>query len=94
MSKATTNYENCRSIAYAIVEVLEEKGETYGDSWRQRGGVGAFMMLARKWDRIENIAQANGYDIFSAIQHNIGDVKDDVKDLVGYFLLVLEHTES
>lgn len=26
----------------------------YGPSWKQRGGVGAFMMLARKWDRIEN----------------------------------------
>lgn len=33
--------------------VLKEKTKSYGDSWKKRGGVGAFMMLARKWDRIE-----------------------------------------
>lgn len=32
---------------------LEEAEKNYGDSWKKRGGVGAMMMLARKWDRIE-----------------------------------------
>jgi len=36
------------------VRELVEAEKSYGDSWRKRGGVGAFMMLARKWDRIEN----------------------------------------
>jgi hypothetical protein len=32
---------------------LEIAEAQYGSSWKRRGGVGAFMMLARKWDRIE-----------------------------------------
>lgn len=28
--------------------------KSYGNSWKSRGGTGAFMMLARKWDRLEN----------------------------------------
>ena len=31
---------------------LDKSEQDYGDSWRKRGGVGAYMMLARKWDRI------------------------------------------
>lgn len=41
-------------IAEGDVAHLREKERTYQGSWKQRGGVGAFMMLARKWDRIEN----------------------------------------
>ena len=41
-------------IAAEDVSALFKKEESYGDSWKRRGGVGAFMMLARKWDRIEN----------------------------------------
>lgn len=33
---------------------LKKAAESYGNSWKQRGGVGAFMMLARKWDRLQN----------------------------------------
>lgn len=36
------------------IAVLKEKDREYGASWKQRGGVGAYMMLARKWDRLEN----------------------------------------
>ena len=35
------------------VQTLESKDKEYGGSWLKRGGVGAFMMLARKWDRLE-----------------------------------------
>lgn len=45
--------ETLKKIADADVEGLLEAEKHYGDSWKQRGGVGAFMMLARKWDRIE-----------------------------------------
>lgn len=41
-------------VASEDVEGLLKAEESYGDSWKRRGGVGAFMMLARKWDRIEN----------------------------------------
>jgi hypothetical protein len=33
---------------------LKKAQASYGNSWKSRGGVGAFMMLARKWDRLEN----------------------------------------
>ena len=41
------------------IETLVEKEDDYGDSWKRRGGIGAFMMLARKWDRIEKCSHRN-----------------------------------
>ena len=41
-------------IADADVRMLVKKEQEYGSSWKIRGGVGALMMLARKWDRLEN----------------------------------------
>lgn len=32
---------------------LRRAQTAYGDSWKKRGGVSAFMMCARKWDRLE-----------------------------------------
>ena len=54
MNNTFTKFENMRVIAQNDVDKLETAEKSYGTSWRQRGGVGAFMMLARKWDRIEN----------------------------------------
>jgi hypothetical protein len=51
-------------IVDADLEQLNEKERQYGASWKSRGGVGAFMMLARKWDRLENmIGQMRSYQI-------------------------------
>lgn len=36
------------------IKVLKEKDREYGASWKKRGGVSVYMMLARKWDRLEN----------------------------------------
>jgi len=85
---STSNYENIAAIAQNDVKVLVEKGKTYGDSWKKRGGVGAFMMLARKWDRIEQIVETYGFNILSAAQINSGDILDDIADLRRYLLLV------
>ena len=49
-----TNFED---IVEDDVTELEEAHESYGNSWRKRGGIGAYMMLARKWDRLENKAE-------------------------------------
>tara|TARA_R100000963_G_C4583805_1_gene63707 strand:- start:44 stop:304 length:261 start_codon:yes stop_codon:yes gene_type:complete len=75
------------------VNALEKAEESYGNSWRQRGGVGAFMMLARKWDRIENQVQAENYDIFSSYKKDTRQegILDDIQDLRRYLLLVEEH---
>jgi len=47
-----------QGIADADVAQLQQKDREYGASWKSRGGVGAFMMLARKWDRLENMVRA------------------------------------
>lgn len=78
-----------REESNKIVDTLWQKEQHYAGSWQKRGGVGACMMLSRKWDRIEEITKNNGYDIFKVLQNNTGDVKDDVEDLVGYLLLCL-----
>lgn len=88
------DYEHIKKLALNDVEVLKDKGATYGSSWRNRGGVGAFMMLARKWDRIENISKASNYDIFHAVRTDNADIDgilDDIQDLRRYLLLVESH---
>lgn len=78
------------TISDEDVRFLHEREQTYQGSWKKRGGVGAFMMLARKWDRIENML--NNYDIFKAIADNpSGDdstVLAEIRDLRRYLLLV------
>ena len=81
-------------IAAKIVETLYDKERTYRGSWQNRGGVGAFMMLARKMDRIEAQSKAQGYDIFKAVEVDGGKegVIDDIDGLIGYLLLVRAET--
>lgn len=73
------------------VNVLMLKGRQYGNSWKKRGGVGALMTTARKWDRIENIVGRHKYDIFEACLDSYEDregLLDDIADLRRYLLLV------
>lgn len=81
-----------------LISNVVKKNEEYNESWKKRGGTGAFMMLARKWDRIENFAEQNGYDLFNAILKTQGTLDestmDDIKDLIGYLLLVIDHMEN
>ena len=44
--------QEVEKVAGEDVVNLDMAEQSYGDSWKQRGGVGAFMMLARKWDRL------------------------------------------
>ena len=80
-------------LASSDVTALEKAQESYGDSWRNRGGVGAFMMLARKWDRIENQVEKDGYNIFTTIKNDLSEsgILDDIQDLRRYLLLVESH---
>ena len=52
------------------------------------------MMLARKWDRIENQVTKSGYDIFRTIANDPSDtgILDDIRDLRAYLLLVESFT--
>lgn len=69
---------------------LREKEKSYGGSWKKRGGVGAFFVLCRKWDRLETWLGKVGFDIFEAIRSDLRPepVIEDIRDLRRYLLLV------
>tara|TARA_R110002020_G_scaffold221031_3_gene429055 strand:- start:555 stop:977 length:423 start_codon:yes stop_codon:yes gene_type:complete len=82
--------EEVKELGYYDARALADAQESYGDSWKKRGGVGAFMMLARKWDRIENQTKKFSYNIFDAIHSNPSPtgILDDIGDLRRYLFLV------
>lgn len=99
------NYlDELMEIAQDDANGLIKAQESYGNSWKQRGGVGAFMMLARKWDRLENRVKqiqtyakstdldsvAAPFDIFDhiAADQRAEGIIDDIRDLRRYLLLV------
>ena len=99
--KNYTYLDHINDIATDDVGGLRKAQESYGDSWKRRGGVGAFMMLARKWDRLENrckslLSDKEGRDCaypFDIFGHIAADERsegliDDVRDLRRYLLLV------
>lgn len=80
-------------LAKQDVEALEKADESYGDSWKKRGGIGAYMVSIRKIDRIENQVEKFNYDIFKAgikeIEGNIQDgILDDIRDYRRYLFLI------
>ena len=68
MDANKTNLEVVEEIAKEDVEGLAKSQEHYGNSWKKRGGVGAFMMLARKWDRIENALESTNVQFRAATE--------------------------
>lgn len=82
--------EGLRPLAEQDVAVVLVKDADYGASWKRRGGVGAFMMLARKWDRLERAMEQRGYDLFvaAAADSRAEGILDDIADLRRYLLLV------
>ncbi len=85
-----------RQVLEGDFEQLRKARKNYGESWCKRGGVGAYMMLARKIDRIENFLSTHHapsfqkYDILTAIaadQRPEGLI-DDVRDLRRYLELI------
>lgn len=81
-------YDQVAQLFKRDIAVLMQKDKDYGSSWKRRGGAGAFMMAARKWDRIENIVVAAKYDVFAAGEANTGDILDDIADLRNYLFLI------
>lgn len=67
---------------------LEEKDGEYGGSWCKRGGCGAFMMAARKWDRVElQLRKHDGLATALAVDKRQEGILDDLGDLRRYLLL-------
>ena len=85
-----------QNLAIKDTEQLHISEQSYGDSWRKRGGVGAFMMLARKWDRLEKQVEEHRYDVFKAIESDARPegIIDDIRDLRRYLLLVDAHIQT
>jgi len=82
-----------QGIANADVQKLQEKESVYRGSWKKRGGTGAFFVLARKWDALEQILSGDDYryDIFYGMMHDgegDGTLIDQIQDLRRYLLLV------
>ena len=82
-----------KDLAQQDILSLIESEKSYGDSWKRRGGTGAFMMLARKFDRIEQQAESCNYDVFKAGNMFGGEdgLLDDIGDLRRYLFLVEHH---
>lgn len=86
----SADFNLMKEVAQADLHALQRAEQSYGDSWKRRGGVGAFMMLARKFDRIEHQSKKHGWDIFEAGEVYSGEagLLDDIRDLRRYLLLV------
>ena len=86
----SADFDKMREIAQQDLHALKRAEESYGDSWKRRGGVGAFMMLARKFDRVEHQSEKHGWDVFEAGTVYTGEagLLDDIRDLRRYLLLV------
>lgn len=74
-------------------ETLVHKAKTYGDSWRKRDGNSVFHMIARKWDRIENICEGGRKNMLDVIREQEYQMDDgcllaEVADLRRYLLLI------
>lgn len=70
--------------------VLTAKRHKYGDSWKRRGGTGAFHVGIRMADRLDAIAAQFGYDIFAAMAADVPDQEgmlNAIGDLRRYLLL-------
>jgi hypothetical protein len=93
MDKRFEYHENLEDISTSDVDEVKAKDISYGSSWKKRGGIGAFMMLARKWDRLEEICKAKfSYDVIEAVKADMsgkdGSVLAEIRDLRRYLLLV------
>lgn len=62
----------------------------YGDSCLSRGPVGLYMMLARKWDRLDKSGKEHNYDMDAAIVANPppDGLIDDIDDLIVYLVIM------
>lgn len=64
------------------------KNADYGGSWCRRGGTGAFHMIARKYDRIDQQLKHHGGEEKAFAAVNTEQLTDTIGDLRRYMILV------
>lgn len=70
------------------LETLRRKEASYQGSWKKRGGIGAFMMLARKWDRLESIVSSiSGTMTLSPLGPEVVEAQAGEYDIFSHILL-------
>jgi hypothetical protein len=77
-------------IAEEDAKGLINAHQSYGDSWKKRGGIGAYMVMIRKFDRMENHVKRHGYDVVAAIKadQRAEGLIDDIRDARRYLNLI------
>lgn len=87
------NHLGClEAVCEADLSEVRRKEATYKGSWKKRGGVGAWMMVARKIDRMEEMMREQP-DIFRAVVAGglgggDGTLLAEIRDLRRYLLLI------
>jgi hypothetical protein len=80
------------------LNLIREKTKTYKDSWKRRGGRGAWFTIVRPWDRLEQIVERHDGDLFAAIQADPtgadGSALACVRDLMNYMALAEAHSRA
>jgi hypothetical protein len=80
------------AVVADAVGLIREKSLTYQDSWKRRGGPGAWFTVVRPWDRLETIVAQHGGDIFAAIEADTtgrdGSALACVRDILNYMILI------
>lgn len=86
------------TVVREAVALIRLKTQTYSDSWKKRGGTGAWFTIVRPWDRLEGIVARHGGDIFAAIEADPtgqdGSALACVRDLMNYMILVEAHARA
>lgn len=87
--------DSLEEIALEGVQLIREKTATYGDSWKRRGGQGAWFTTVRPWDRLEGIVHRHGGDVIAAVLADPtgadGSALACIRDLRNYLLLIEAH---
>ena len=75
----------------AEIKIMVDAGyKKYGESCLKRGYLGLYMMLARKWDRIELVMERSNYSLQNALSCNPppDGLLDDINDLIVYLVIL------
>jgi len=92
----TYNAEDDQHLNH-IAEICQEDAsglitahDSYGNSWKKRGGAGVYLTMIRKFDRMDLTAEKFKYDIFEAVRADprAEGILDDIRDARRYLVLI------